>query len=140
MNVSVENIAFLFSIVAVVFSFYSYKNTRRDTLYQDLDGLYLEVLKLAMSNPRFVNPDLTRDYKKHFQGDELHKYQVFAYLAWNVCETIADRRKDKHLFDTWRPVIHAEDKLHGVWLDDPDNHYRFKKSFIDFVQNDLRKL
>ncbi len=139
MHSSLETVFFIFSIVAVVFSVYTFLSSRRDSQYQDLDGLYLEALKLGMDNPRFINPGYTKKYKEIFQDDELHKYQVFAYIIWNICETIADRRKDKNLYDTWKPVILAENKLHRAWLDNPENHHRFKKSFFDFVRNELPK-
>ena len=136
MHLSLET---AFSTVAIIFSVYTFLSSRRDSQYQDLDGLYLEALKLGMDNPRFINPGYTKKYKEIFHDDELQKYQVFAYIIWNICETIADRRKDKNLYDTWRPVILAENKLHRAWLDDPENNHRFKKSFFKFVQKELPK-
>jgi hypothetical protein len=133
----VDIFSFMVASLALALSAYNYMMLRRDTLYKDIDGLYMEVLKLAINNPRFINPDLTCDYKKKFKDDELHKYHAYAYLTWNVCETIADRHEDEDLFNTWKPVILAEDKLHGTWLDDPGNQHRFKESFIKFIK-DLR--
>lgn len=139
MPLSLDTVSFFVSLAAIVFSAYTFLQSRRDAQYQDLDGLYLEALKLGIGNPRFLNPEYTKNYKEHFQGDELHKYQVFAYIIWNICETIADRRDDKNLYNTWKPVIVAEDKLHRAWLDDPENKHRFKTGFFDFIRNELHR-
>jgi hypothetical protein len=127
------------SLIAVFFSLWSFAKTRRDSLYQDIDALYLEVLRLGIEYPGFRNPQKTRHYKEKFNDDERHGYETYAYLVWNICETIADRREDKELFNTWCPVVVAEDRLHGTWLDDADNHHCFKPEFVDFVHKEIRK-
>src|SRR6266550_1831876 len=89
------------SSVAITFSLFSFFKTRKITLYQDLDRLYFEVLKLGMANPQFIDSKLTRDYKNSFEGNDLLSYNAYAFIVWNVCETIADRQKHKALFKTW---------------------------------------
>lgn len=126
------------SFIAIVVSIYAARQSRNDTLYQDLDALYMEVLKLGMGNPRFVNPDYTLNYRVAFQGDELHKYQTYAYMVWNVCESIVDRREDKKLFATWKPVVDAEYRRHHAWLNDTENHHRFKTEFMTYIQTELK--
>lgn len=126
------------SFIAIVVSIYAARQSRNDTLYQDLDALYLEILKLGMANPRFVNPDYTLNYKVAFQGDELHKYQTYAYMVWNVCESIVDRREDKKLFATWKPVLDVEYRRHHAWLNAAENHHRFKTEFMTYIQTELK--
>jgi hypothetical protein len=63
------------SVLAVGFSFYAFTRSKREQAYSDLDALYIELLKLGMQYPRFVNPKYTSDYKRHFSDeDELKRY------------------------------------------------------------------
>ena len=107
--------------------------TRTATLYSDIDGRYLELIKLAITNPCFVNPNFTQDYGNQFKGDELLKYERYAFAAWNVVETIVDRRGNDLLAQTWDPVIEEENRLHRWWLNNKANERKFKKSFWKFM-------
>lgn len=129
-----QALALTLSSVAIIFSLFTFFKTRRVTLYQDLDRLYLEVLKLAIQYPRFVNPKFTLDYQRSFKGEELLQYEAYAFIVWNVCETIADRRKDKTLFRSWEPVLKAEIERHRAWFDSGENTSKFKMDFRDLIQ------
>ena len=119
-------------IVSGLVSFYTYTKSKTVTCYQNLDGLYLEVLKLGMEHTSFVNRELTRDYKKNFSGVEKIKYELYAFMVWNVCETIYDHRSDG-VFKTWECVIKVENNIHRNWFDTEDNHCRFKPEFREYV-------
>jgi len=121
--------ALLVSGGALAFSWYNFLKTRTATLYSDIDSRYFELLKLGIANPDFVNPALTTEYKEHFQGDALLKYDRYAFAAWNIVETIVDRRSNDELARTWDPVIKEENSLHRAWLNDPENQHKFKKQF-----------
>lgn len=125
--------ALIISIAGFSLSFYVFRKTRTATLYSDIDGRYLELIKLAITNPGFVDPDRTKDYKNQFKGEDLLKYERYAFAAWNVIETIVDRRGDDLLAETWDPVIVEENKLHRWWLNHKDNQHKFKKSFWRFM-------
>jgi hypothetical protein len=129
-----QALALTLSSVAFIFSLFAFFKTRRVTLYQDLDRLYLEVLKLAIEHPRFVNPNFTLNYQRSFKGEELLKYEAYAFIVWNVCETIADRRKDKTLFRSWEPVLKAESERHRAWFDSGENRSKFKMEFRELIQ------
>jgi hypothetical protein len=129
-----QALALALSFGAISFSLFNFFKTRRITLYQDLDRLYLEVLKLAIQYPRFANPKLTLDYQRSFKGEELLMYEAYAFIVWNVCETIADRRKDKTLFRSWEPVLKAENERHRAWFDSGDNRSKFKMDFRKLIQ------
>ncbi len=87
-----------------------------------------------MQYPKFLDPKNTSNYKNVFKGDDLLRYDTYAYVSWNICETIYDRKDDK-LFETWEPVIVAENKLHRKWFDNPENHHKFKDRFREYIQN-----
>ncbi|OGS06400.1 MAG: hypothetical protein A2270_06855 [Elusimicrobia bacterium RIFOXYA12_FULL_51_18] len=129
-----ELFSFVFSAIAISFSIYTYSKSRGIALYQDIDRLYLELLKLGMENPRFLNPQLTCNYQQSFCSDELYRYKAYAFIAWNICETISDRRNDTELFKTWLPVLKVENNLHRAWFDAEENREKFKKEFQDFVK------
>jgi hypothetical protein len=103
--------------------------------YRDLDFLYLEVLKIGIENPRFVNPKLTNQYPLAFEGEERLRYESYAFLTWNVCETIFDRRTDEELYQTWLPILRVENKRHRRWFDLPENRLGFKDAFQRYVSS-----
>lgn len=126
-------IAVLVSAAAFCFSIYNFVKTRTATLYIDIDARYYDLLKLGMANPDFVNPTLTREYKTKFEGNELIKYERYAFAAWNIVETIFDRSGNKELRETWYPAIKEENSLHRTWLNHEENQHKFKKSFWKFM-------
>jgi hypothetical protein len=93
----------------------------------------MELLKLGITNPTFVDPTNTAAYKTKFRGNELLKYERYAFAAWNIVETIIDRRGNDDLEKTWYPVIREENSLHRRWLNDVDNQHKFKKEFWEFM-------
>jgi hypothetical protein len=133
-NNPIAVISALVSITAFVFSYISWRKTRTATLYSDIDGRYMDLLKLGINNPEFVDPANTKDYKNKFKKpDDLLKYGRYAYAAWNIVETIVDRRTNDDLRGTWDPVIREENWLHRRWLNDKDNQHKFKKAFWNFM-------
>lgn len=126
----------LFAVIALIISFYTFYKLKREKCYADLDSLYLELLKLGIQYPKFASRKYTLNYKNTFKDDELHRYETYAFISWNICETIYDR-KDEALFETWKPVIVAENKLHRKWFDNPENHHKFKDRFREYIQNNF---
>ena len=124
------------SCAALIISLYTYYASKRTQTYADLDTLYLELLKLGMEYPKFRNPKYTINYKNEFNEDDLYRYETYAFIAWNICETIYDR-KDEALFETWKPVIVAENKLHRKWFNDPKNQHKFKERFRVYIHNNF---
>jgi hypothetical protein len=102
--------------------------------YRDLDFLYLEVLKLGIENPNFVNAELTNRYPEAFEGAERLRYDAYAFLTWNVCETIFDRQSDDDLYQTWLPIIRVENRLHRHWFEVEENRLGFKEPFQNYVR------
>lgn len=121
------------SLLALIFSGISFKMARRATLYSDIDGRYLELLKLGINNPKFINHKLTSKYKESFEGEYLLSYGQYAFAAWNIVETICDRREDRKLFKTWKTVIKEENRLHREWLNGGENQHKFKNDFWRFI-------
>jgi hypothetical protein len=111
MSAIVASLALIVSIGAFVLSWKS----RTATLYSDIDARYMELLKLSINNSDFVNPDITNDYINYFKDKkkELLAYEQYAYAAWNIVETIVDR--------------------HRAWLNEPENHHKFKNEFLKFM-------
>ena len=132
----ISTFALIVSIGALVTSW----KTRTATLYSDIDARYMELLKLSITNADFVNPDITNNYKSHFKDKKaLLAYEQYAYAAWNIVETIFDRRGKLLLRRTWDPVIKEENRLHRAWLNQPENRHKFKEKFLDFMIQNNKK-
>ena len=125
------------SILAAGFSLFTHYQLKAIKAYDNLDELYLSVLKIGMESPRFVDPGLTRSYKKSFSDEERLQYEQYAFIAWNICETIYDRKKDKNVLESWRPGILAQDELHRGWFDASENHGKFKEAFRSWIRKEF---
>jgi hypothetical protein len=123
------------ALIALAALFNSVLNTRaiaKQKYYSDLDSLYLRLLELGVEYPHLIDPANTTEYQTRFIGGDLHRYNAYAFIVWNVCETIFDNCKaDKALWRTWQPDIDAQDRLHRAWLQ--DNRKKFKQSFLEHM-------
>lgn len=134
--------------------------TRNGEMYSNFDSLYQDVLSKGMESPALLDPDRTRNYR-NLSPQEKAAYEAYAYMVFNVCETIADgldlyKRRRRPVMDavedlvrlvipevadrrwlqkTWRPVLVAEKALHRQWLEDQAPGVRFKKEFLDLMRS-----
>ena len=128
------------SFGAIVFSIVAYYKNRQSKTYADLDTLYLAVLQIGMKYPDFRNSAKTCKYKIAFCDKERVRYDTYAYIAWNVCETVYDRAYgDDKNWETWEPIIKTENTLHRTWLFDGKHRDQFKDDFITFIENEIGK-
>jgi hypothetical protein len=133
-------LASIVSIVSVATSVYVYRRARSITLYSDIDRLYLELLKLGIEHPTFVDPQYTENYETSFRDpEERTKYELYAFIAWNICETIVDRKDNKLTFASWEPVLKFESNLHRAWFEnevnqEKINQKKFKRAFKDYIE------
>jgi hypothetical protein len=133
------SVGFMVSLLAIYFSWRCHRDVHSLNMYKDLDRLFFDLLAVAMLHPKFANPECTGDYRNAFPGDEQVQYGLFAFMAWNICESIYDRRHNRELFRTWKPVIDAEWNLHRKWFAAEENHGKFKQSFRDWVNEEYEK-
>lgn len=146
--------------LAAIAAVYTWVLSRNAALYANFDTLYQTVLDYGLTKPYLRDSSKTADYENRFSGDELLQYESYAYMVFNVCETIADgldfydkrpmgplawlewliywafpiSADRKWLRKTWRPVLVAEKKLHGKWLERQTPDVRFKKEFLDLMK------
>ncbi len=128
-----ETISIAISVIALVLSIYTFKKTSKFQSHADVDTLYMNTLSMALNHPEFRDVEMTSKYKETFKDrNQLLAYETYAFIVWNLCETIFDMKKDDK---TWYPVIESERRLHNAWFSNPENHYRFKKQFREFMEN-----
>lgn len=83
------------ALAGVVFTIYIGQTDLEQTLedlgetkylahYADLDRLYFDLVAMAVDRPFLRTPALRN-------ADNAHHYAVYAYMAWNFIETLADR-------------------------------------------------
>ncbi len=137
MDIFFNILANIMGATAIILSTWAYIITKRETIYGDLDGYYLEVLKVGLEKPEFRNPHITNDYQSYFKDEnERIAYETYAFISMNWCETCIDRvNKDKSLMETWYPAIKAEYLLHKTWIENPENHYKYKEDYRKYLKN-----
>lgn len=133
-------LSLILSAIALVVSWRVHQRTRSITLYSDIDRLYLELLKLGMADPRFVDPEYTTEYETKFEPEDRAKYNIYAFIAWNICETIVDRESDPLTFQSWKPVLEFESTLHRKWFEKEANKKKFKEPFITWMSRNWNTL
>ena len=62
--------------------------TRNAAIYANFDTLYKEILNIGLTYPCFRDPDKTAKYREHFNVDERIRYETYAYMVFNCCETV----------------------------------------------------
>jgi hypothetical protein len=135
-NLVVSSTATILAAIAILLYIIIWYKDKSNNSYEIFDATYLDILKTGMENPSFRNPELTNNYLIAFSGDEKIKYEIYAFISWNFCETIFDK-KDNDLMKTWSVVLEVENGLHRKWFDNPENQIKFKKSFKNYVSEIL---
>jgi len=158
-----DNPAAVVALLALLSGLPTFVLTRNAALYANFDTLYQNVLQMGLQNGAFRNPSKTSEYSNVsiFSPDVRAAYETYAYMVFNVCETIADglsfyehRRRRfmetletivrfflpiiadrRWLRKTWLPVLVAEKQLHGKWLQDQKGGVCFKQEFLDLMAN-----
>lgn len=142
-NYMISGSATLFALASILISLYVYKTTRKDTSYLDIDKQYSELLKIGLNDPDLRDYGITSMFYKLDAGNSFKKkYNIYAYMCWNLVETIYDQQKDKkgrfNKSDSWVPVIFEENRLHYTWF--KHNIRLFKPEFQRFVTSDLNDI
>lgn len=122
-------ITILVALLAVWISLYTFDKTSGFNKYQEVDKMYISVLKIGIECPSFRDIPKTKDYDKNFHGDEKIKYQNYAFMVWNFCEILYDRKfiQDK----TWKGVLRYENDLPSEWFI-RNSENLFKETFRKF--------
>jgi hypothetical protein len=119
---------------ALHYSITSFTTSLNTSSYTELDRMYFDVLRMAVERPHLIDPNAARN------GERQREYDAYAYMVWNIMESIYDRcHGDSELCETWYPVIDAEERRHWRWFDDPKNQLKFKKRFGDFIHERYKK-
>ena len=130
----VSSTATILSAVAIFLSVILWYRQRIHETYNVFDATYLDILKIAIKNPHFRNPKVTKYYSSAFSDNDRIKYETYAFICWNFCETIFDKG-DKELMKTWAIVIETENKIHRNWFDAEENINKFKDNFKAYITN-----
>ena len=120
----------LLSAYAIYLYIVLWKKDKSDGSYDVFDAFYKDILFKGMDHPELRNPEYTRDYKNKYLDNDRVRYEAYAFLTINFCETLYDRG-NKDLLYTWQDVIYVELDLHNNWL--KDNQNKYKKEFLDFL-------
>lgn len=121
-------IATTMAIVALFYSMRTYRKTMQIVHYGEIDKMYFEILKEALSKPHLVRHNVIRN------DEQETEYAIYAFIVWNFLESIYDRcLQDGALKQTWFPIIEAERKIHLNWIQKEENRSKFKKDFLSFI-------
>ena len=135
----VSSTATILGAIAILLNVLLWRRDKTHNAYDVFDATYLDILKMAIENPQFRNLKLTTNYKESFAENELIKYETYAFISWNFCETIFDKGNEV-LMETWIVVISEENKLHRKWFDDAANRTKFKEPFRKYILQNFPNL
>ena len=103
----IDSSATLLAAVAILLYVVFWFKDKTIHSYDVFDSTYMELLKIAMDTPSFRNLELTQQYEVAFSGDQKIRYELYAFMSWNFCETVFDKQ-DKELMKTWQVIIKTE--------------------------------
>lgn len=121
--------------VAASIIFQLWQSHQKTQSYSDVDSQYRDILAMGLQYPQLRNLEHTSNYQT-LANEERLRYETYAYMCMNLCETIFDAGK-KLDDETWRPVTYAEIKLHHEWF--ANNPDKFKKKFENFI-NEIQEV
>lgn len=129
-----QGVAAIIAYSALRYSVTTFTKTLNVSNYTELDRMYFDLLQMAVENPHLIDPAAARD------GKQQREYDTYAFMVWNVMESIYDRcHGDNELCETWYPVIDTEEQRHRRWFEDPRNRVKFKDRFCRFVDERYKK-
>jgi hypothetical protein len=131
-NLIVSSISTILAGIAILLYIIMWNKEKESSNYDIFDTTYLDILKTGMEYPKFRNPNYTKNYKNESDENEIIRYELYAFICWNFCETIIDKG-DKALFETWGVAIEVEKSLHETWFNAEENRNKFKDSFRDKI-------
>lgn len=129
----VDCLSTLLAATAILIYIHFWIKDKRINSYNVFDSLYQDILKTGLEFPQFRNAEKTKDYKNSFSEDQLIQYEIYAFMCWNFCETVYDK-KDKRLMRTWLVVLEEERNLHLQWIYQPENERKFKPEFLLYIK------
>jgi len=118
-------------ILTLFYSAWTFATSLRENYYAELDRVYFELLKTGLERPYLLTSPPPTDPVK------AREYDAYAFMVWNFIETVVDRseaRSNRHLRETWYPIIATENALHRGWFDLPENRRKFKERFRIFIE------
>lgn len=133
----------LFACISVIVTLFIYRQSRSDTSYLDVDKQYCELLQIGLSDPDLRDYARTSQFYRLGAADTFRKkYNIYAYMCWNLVETIYDKQRDSkgrfRLSETWIPVMFEENRLHYTWF--KHNLRLFRPKFQKFVTAELNDI
>lgn len=132
-DIVVVLIPLIISITAVVISIYTAKRSEDVRLYNSLDNIYTQLMKVGVDHPDFRDPHKTNNYKTSFDGSKLYGYESYAFMSINMVATVYDRYKK--IPRTWYNIIKIEGDLHKSWF--YDNSQKFRNEFVNFIDQKI---
>lgn len=119
----------LFGIIITVI--WGVKQYKLGYYTRDWSGL----IEFLSENPKFMNPDNTKNYKVAFKGDELTKYEMIARRCLGYLDDMYFMNSKKN-FDRWfKGSISLLAGRHKEWL--ADNKESYDKDFYDFIMSTI---
>ena len=129
----------IIKLVEIIFSgavgvgithYWAYK-TREKTNYTYLDNLWVGMLDLYLTNPEYLNPEITKNYLNKLNEKEITSYNAFALTLQSTMETIYDVY-GKKIPEEWKHIFEHHSYLHTSLL--KNNPGGFRKEFIALVE------
>jgi hypothetical protein len=118
-------------ILTLFYSAWTFATSLRENYYAELDRVYFDLLKIGLERPYLLTPPPPSEPVK------TREYDTYAFMVWNFVETVVDRcegASNRHLRETWYPIIATENALHRAWFDVPANRRKFKDRFCRFIE------
>jgi len=130
-NLIISSLSTLLAAIAILLYIILWRKDKSSISYDVFDSTYLEILRIGIEYPELRNSDYNKKYRD-LPEIEKHRYENYAFICWNFCESIYDKGNE-NLLKTWSVIIDTEYELHRTWFENPENTRKFKNEFRQFI-------
>lgn len=116
MELAIAVLALIVSILSAVASSYLYRREIDMGERHFLSELWNSVLDLAHQNPRYLDINVTENYRQAMQEDERLRYDIYCHKAWGHVKEVVDR--GYHTSSKFQVAIQWLVTFHYAWLED----------------------
>lgn len=116
MEIVVALVALVVSVGSAGVTTFMYRRELNMNERHYLTELWNSVLDIAHENPRYLDVNVTENYKRTMDEDERLRYDIYCHKAWGNVKEIVDR--GYHESSKFQVAIQWLVTFHSAWLED----------------------
>jgi hypothetical protein len=127
----------LVTLVAATVAFFSFRWSVKNWRLTFFTKEWTSLIEFLKNEAKFMDPSKNREYRAHFVGEDLIKYDLIARLCIGYLDDLYYLGSKHEMCTYFRGSIRLFGDTHRSWL--KDNMSAYDRSFYDFIVEELGK-